>query len=162
VLNHNAIVPVNHRLRAIRCPLDAVLRKRSPRFDELYDELARPSIPPEPRPEARVWMALYSVRSERLFCEELSYHLLWLSFLDSEFSEGSFNHSIFAKSYEYVILYDVARLYITVVYVLSRRDDWTTDEHLSADGTRIARGLVRGSLCTGIAARHSKCWWPGE
>jgi hypothetical protein len=58
VLNHNAIVPVNHRLRAIRCPLDAVLRKRSPRFDELYDELARPSIPPEPRPEARAWMAL--------------------------------------------------------------------------------------------------------
>lgn len=37
----------------------------------------RPSIPPE-----RLLIALYSVRSERLFCEMLDYHLLFRWFLE--------------------------------------------------------------------------------
>ena len=71
-------MPTNHPLRAIKRRLDAVLQRLSPLFDALYEELGRPSIPPEQLLKARVLTALYTVRSERLFCEQLGYNLLWL------------------------------------------------------------------------------------
>jgi transposase len=137
VVNLNAIVPCDHPLRAIKRRVDAVLAKLSPLFDQLYAEEGRPSIPPEQLLKARVLSALYSVRSERLFCEQLSYNLLWLWFLDREFSEGSFDRSIFAKNYERVLSADVARLFFAEVYDSSRQEGWTSDEHFTADGTLI-------------------------
>jgi hypothetical protein len=84
-----------------------------------------------------VLTALYSVRSERLFCEQLGYDLLWLWFLDRELAEGSFDHSIFAKNYERVLSTEVARLFFAEVYELSRQEGWTSNEHFTADGTLI-------------------------
>jgi transposase len=137
VINLNQCVPEDHPLRAIKRRMDAVLKKLSPLFDELYEELGRPSIPPEQLLKARVLTALYSVRSERLFCEQLGYNLLWLWFLDREFAEGSFDHSIFAKNYDRVLSADVAKLFFVEIYDLSRQEGWTSDEHFTADGTLI-------------------------
>lgn len=137
VINLNQCVPEDHPLRAIKRRVDAVLQKLSPLFDELYADIGRDSIPPEQLLKARVLTALYSVRSERLFCEQLSYNLLWLWFLDREFSEGSFNHSIFAKNYERVLSADVAKLFFAEVYDCSRQEGWSSDEHFTADGTLI-------------------------
>jgi transposase len=137
VINLNAIVPADHPLRAIKPRVDAVLKKLSPLFDALYANEGRASIPPEQLLKARVLCALYTVRSERLFCEQLSYNLLWLWFLDREFSEGSFDHSIFAKNYQRVLSADVAKLFFAEVYDLSRQEGWTSDTHFTADGTLI-------------------------
>src|SRR5437016_7750665 len=137
VVNLNACVPAEHPLRAIKRRVDKVLGKLSPLFDQLYEEVGRASIPPEQLLKARLLTALYSVRSERLFCEQLGYNLLWLWFLDREFSEGSFNHSVFAKNYERVLSADVAKLFFAEVYDLSRQEGWTSDEHFTADGTLI-------------------------
>jgi transposase len=137
VINLNDCVPANHPLRAIKSRMDAILKKLSPLFEELYAEDGAPSIPPEQLLKARVLTALYSVRSERLFCEQLGYNLLWLWFLDREFSEGSFNHSVFAKNYERVLSADVAKLFFAEVYDLSRQEGWTSDDHFTADGTLI-------------------------
>ena len=130
-------VPPEHPLRAIKQHVDTVLKKLSPLFDELYAELGRASIPPEQLLKARVLTALYTVRSERLFCEQLGYNLLWLWFLDRELSEGSFDHSVFAKNYDRVLSADVAKLFFAEVYDLSRQGGWTSDEHFTADGTLI-------------------------
>ena len=137
VINLNNCVPADHPLRAIKQQVDAVLRKLSPLFDELYADIGRASIPPEQLLKARVLTALYSVRSERLFCEQLQYNLLWLWFLDREFHEGSFDHSLFAKNYERVLSAEVAKLFFTEIYGLSRQAGWTSDEHFTADGTLI-------------------------
>jgi transposase len=137
VINLNQCVPADHPLRAIKQRVDAVLQKFSPLFDELYAEDGRDSVPPEQLLKARILTALYSIRSERLFCEQLSYNLLWLWFLDREFSEGSFNHSVFAKNYGRVLSADVAKLFFAQVYDLSRQEGWTSDEHFTADGTLI-------------------------
>lgn len=137
VINLNASVPAGHPLRAIKRRVDSVLQKLSPLFDALYAGEGRPSIPPEQLLKARVLTALYSVRSERLFCEQLGYNLLWLWFLDREFREGSFDHSIFAKNYERVLSAEVAHLFFVEVYDLARQAGWTSDEHFTADGTLI-------------------------
>lgn len=137
VINLNQCVPEAHPLRAIKRRADAVLKELSPLFDELYASEGRASIPPEQLLKARLLTALYSVRSERLFCEQLGYNLLWLWFLDREFSEGSFDHSIFAKNYERVLGAEVAQLFFAEIYHLSRQEGWTSDEHFTADGTLI-------------------------
>jgi len=137
VINLNQCVPADHPLRAIKQRVDAVLQKLSPLFDELYAAGGRDSVPPEQLLKARVLTALYSVRSERLFCEQLGYNLLWLWFLDREFSEGSFNHSVFAKNYQRVLSADVAKLFFAEVYNQSRQEGWTSNEHFTADGTLI-------------------------
>jgi transposase len=137
VVNLNAVVPVAHPLRGIKRRVDAVLQKLSPLFDPLYAQTGTASIPPEQLLKARVLMALYTVRSERLFCEQLAYNLLWLWFLDREFSEGSFDHSTFSKNQERVLSADVAKLFFAEVYDLSRQENWTSDTHFTADGTLI-------------------------
>ena len=113
------------------------MRRFSPLSEELYSSKGRPSVAPEQLLKARILMALFSVRSERLFCEQLAYNLLWQWFLDRDLDEGSFNHSVFSKNYERVLSTEVARLFFVEVYELSREEDWASDEHFSADGTLI-------------------------
>ena len=48
--------------------------------------------------ESSLLMALYTVRSERLFCEQLDYNLLFRWFLDLKMDEPGFDHSTFTRN----------------------------------------------------------------
>lgn len=98
VVNADARIPTDHPIRRIKKFCDEALRGLSPLFDELYSQEGRPSIPPEQLLKARVRMALYSVRSERLFAEQLQWNILWMWFLDRELDEGSWDHSVLSKN----------------------------------------------------------------
>ena len=58
-------VPHDHPLRAIKRLADQVLAELAPRFDQMYAERGRPSIPPERLLKGSLLIALYSVRSDR-------------------------------------------------------------------------------------------------
>jgi transposase len=75
-------VPPHHPLRIIKRFADRALASLSPTFDAMYGAGGRPSIPPERLLKASLLISLYSVRSERAFCEELDFQLLWRWFLD--------------------------------------------------------------------------------
>ena len=137
IINLNQRVPAEHPLRGIKERVDKVLAKLSPLFEQLYAQEGRPSIPPEQLLKSRILMALYSVRSERLFCEQLAYNLLWLWFLDRELDEGSFDATVFTHNYQRVLSAEVAKLFFIEVYDLSRQEGWTSDQHFTADGTLI-------------------------
>jgi len=136
-INLNQRVPADHPLRGIKARVDKVLVKLSPLFDDLYAEEGRPSIPPEQLLKSRVLIALYSVRSERLFCEQLAYNLLWLWFLDRELDQGSFDATVFTHNSQRVLSAEAAKLFFAEVYDLSRQEGWTSDQHFTADGTLI-------------------------
>src|SRR5438128_7441870 len=70
-------VPPTHPLRVIKQFADRALHELSPVFDAMYAAGGRPSIPPERLLKASLLIALYSVRRERAFCEELNYQLLY-------------------------------------------------------------------------------------
>src|ERR1051325_11906763 len=91
-------VPRKHPLRVVKQFADGALRELSPVFDQMYAAGGRPSIPPERLLKASLLIALYSVRSERAFCEELDYHLLFRWFLDMSLMEPSFDQSTFSKN----------------------------------------------------------------
>ncbi len=91
-------VPKDHPLRTIRMLADQALAALSATFDAMYAEGGRPSIPPERLLKASLLIALYSVRSERAFCEQLDYDLLFRWFLDMQLIEPSFDPTTFTKN----------------------------------------------------------------
>lgn len=70
-------IPAEHPLRAIKVQADAVLASMNASFGAMYADGGRPSIAPERLFKASLLIALYSVRSERLFCEQRSYNMLF-------------------------------------------------------------------------------------
>ena len=82
LISPETVVPAAHPIRTIKAQVDTVLRRMSAVFDRMYAEQGRPSIPPERLLKAKVLIALFSVRSENLFVEQLHYNLLFRWFLD--------------------------------------------------------------------------------
>ena len=113
-------VPREHPLRRVKELADTALAELSALFDEMYSAVGRPSIPPERLLKASLLMALYTVRSERLFCEQLDYNLLFRWFLDMDAAEPSFDHSIFSRNRERLLEHDVAREFFTRVVAQAR------------------------------------------
>lgn len=68
-------VPANHPLRAVRTLLNEALESMHRDFERVYAEGGRASIPPERLVRALTLQILYSIRSERLLCEQLDYNL---------------------------------------------------------------------------------------
>ena len=73
----DALVPQSHPIRRIKPMVDSALAALSPTFSQMYASIGRPSIPPEHLLKGCLLMALFSVRSERQFCERLGYDLLF-------------------------------------------------------------------------------------
>ena len=92
------LVPHGHPIRRIKPLADRVLQELSPTFSRMYAKGGRPSVPPEHLLKASLLIALYSVRSERQFCERLTYDMLFRWFLDLNIRGGSFDQSTFAKN----------------------------------------------------------------
>ena len=76
------ISSVGYGVAAAAKILPVPTRSRVMTFDAMYSSIGRPSIPPERLLKAQLLIALYSVRSERQFCERLDYDLLFRFFLD--------------------------------------------------------------------------------
>ena len=91
-------VPKDHPLRTIKAVADEALKRLSPEFDRMYSNVGRASVPPERLLKASLLISLYSVRSERAFCEELEYNLLFRWFLDMNLMERSFDPTVFTKN----------------------------------------------------------------
>ena len=69
-------VPANHPIRLIKALAEVALKELSPRFEQMYSEVGRPSIPPERLLRALLLQAFYSIRSERQLVERLDFDLL--------------------------------------------------------------------------------------
>ena len=69
------LLPQEHPIRRIKPLADRVLQELSPTFRRMYAKRGRPSVPPEHLLKASLLIALYSVRSERQFCERLTYDM---------------------------------------------------------------------------------------
>jgi transposase len=130
-------IPRDHPLRCVKAYADAILESMNPVFDAMYADAGRPSIAPERLLKASLLIALYSVRSERLFCEMLDYNMLFRWFLDMNLEERSFDHSTFSINRGRLIEHDVAKRFFTRVVNEARAQRLLSDEHFTVDGTLI-------------------------
>jgi transposase len=130
-------VPEKHPIRRVKKLADDALRELSRTFDEMYSKVGRPSIPPERLLKSTLLMALYSVRSERMFCEQLDYNLLFRWFLDMDMSEASFDPTVFTHNRDRLLAHDVAGQFFRAVVDQARAAGLMSHEHFTVDGTLI-------------------------
>ncbi len=137
LLSPERLVPKEHPIRRIKALADAELVRLSPVLGRMYADRGRPSIPPEALLKAQLLIALYSVRSERQFCEQLRYNLLFRYFLDLGLDDGTFDASSFAKNKARLLGAEVARHFFEGVVGQARAAQLLSAEHFTLDGTLI-------------------------
>ncbi len=130
-------IPKSHPVRQIKALADRALVQLGEVFEAMYAESGRPSVPPERLLKSQVLIALYSVRSDRQFCEQLEYNLLFRWFLDMEMDEPSFDASTFSRNRERLIRHEVAERFLAAIVEQARKDRLLSSEHFSVDGTLI-------------------------
>ena len=82
-------------------------------------------------------MAMYSIRSERAFCERLNYDLLFKWFLDMRIDQPAFDASTFSKNRQRLLDHDVADEFFAAVVRQAKLRKYVSSEHFSVDGTLL-------------------------
>ena len=101
MLAGDARVPPDQPLRTFKALAGQAPAALPSEFDRMYADIGRPSIPSERLLKASLLIALYSIRSERAFCEELEYpdkSGLFRRYLGMNLMEPSFDPTVFTKN----------------------------------------------------------------
>jgi transposase len=136
-LNPGDMIPADHPIRRIRTVVDAVLVELDDEFDAMYAITGRPSVPPEQLLKATVLMAMYSIRSERAFCERLNYDLLFKWFLDLPIDGRAFDATTFSKNRRRLLDHEIADRFFAAVVRQAKLRRYVSSDHFSVDGTLL-------------------------
>src|SRR3954464_1076303 len=136
-LSTEDLIPADHPIRRIRLVVDAVLADLDGTFDARYAAGGRRSVPPETLLKATVLMAMYSIRSERAFCERLNYDLLFKWFLDLPIDAKAFDPTTFTKNRGRLLEAEIADRFFAAVVRQAQLRRYVSSEHFSVDGTLL-------------------------
>ena len=136
-LSTEDLIPGGHPIRRIRTVVDEVLAGLDEEFAAMYSRIGRPSVPPEQLLKASVLMALYSVRSERAFCERLNYDLLFKWFLDLPIDARAFDPTTFTKNRDRLLEAEIADRFFAAVVGQAKLRRYLSSDHFSVDGTLL-------------------------
>jgi len=163
------LIPADHPIRKIRVVVDAVLAELDPVFDEMYATSGRRSVPPETLLKSTVLMAMYSIRSERAFCERLNYDLLFKWFLDMRIDDRAFDATTFTKNRTRLLEAEVADEFFAAVVRQAKLRRYISSEHFSVDGTLLKAWASHKSFkpkdgppSDPPAGRNVEMQWHGE
>lgn len=137
LVSMDGLVPEDHPLRRVKALADELLRDLDPVFARMYSSVGRPSVAPERLLKSMVLMALYSIRSERQFCEQLGYNMLFRWFLDMSMMDQPFDASTFSHNRDRLLEHDVARQFFDAVVERAGKAELLSREHFTVDGTLI-------------------------
>ena len=130
-------VRADHPLSAVRRLTDEVLATLSPRFDRMYSDMGRPSIPPEQLLRALLLQSLYTIRSERLLMEEIDYSILFRWFVGLGMDDEIWSPTTFSKNRDRLLQGDIAAAFFDAVVDHARQAGLLSDEHFTVDGTLL-------------------------
>ena len=136
-LSTEDLIPKDHPIRRIRKVVDEVLAELDEELTAMYSRIGRPSVPPEQLLKATVLMALYSVRSERAFCERLNYDLLFKWFLDLPIDAPAFDPTTFTKNRDRLLDHEIADRFFAAVVRQAKLRRYVSSDHFSVDGTLL-------------------------
>jgi transposase len=171
-LSTEDLIPADHPIRKIRVVVDAVLAELDEVFDGMYAPGGRASVPPETLLKATVLMAMYSIRSERAFCERLNYDLLFKWFLDMRIDQPAFDPTTFTKNRKRLLEHEVADEFFAAVVRQAKLRRYISSDHFSVDGTLLKAWASHKSFKPkdgpppsdgqGSAERNAELQWHGE
>src|SRR5690606_34844800 len=137
--------------------------------DRRYASRGRSSVPPEALLKATVLMAMYSIRSERAFCERLNYDLLFKWFLDMRIDQPAFDPTTFTKNRKRLLEHEVADEFFAAVVRQAKLRRYVSSDHFSVDGTLLKAWASHKSFkpkdgppSQPPAGRNTEQDWKGE
>ena len=136
-LSAEGLIPEGHPVRRIKVFAGEVLGELDGELGAMYPDRGRPSVPPEVLLKASVLMALYSIRSERAFCERLSCDMLFKWFLGMRIDERAFDASALSKNRERLLGHEIADRFFAAVVERAKLRRYCSSEHFSVDGTLL-------------------------
>jgi transposase len=136
-LSTEDLIPAGHPIRRIRVVVDEVLAGLDAEFEAMYATSGRRSVPPETLLKATVLMAMYSIRSERAFCERLNYDMLFKWFLDLAIDDRAFDATTFTKNRQRLLDHDIADRFFAAVVHQAKLRRYMSSDHFSVDGTLL-------------------------
>ncbi len=136
-LSTEDLIPSDHPIRRIRAVVEVVLAELDGEFAAMYAVDGRPSVPPERLLKATVLMAMYSIRSERAFCERLNYDLLFKWFLDLPIDARAFDATTFSKNRRRLLDAEIADQFFAKVVAQAKLRRYVSSDHFSVDGTLL-------------------------
>jgi transposase len=169
-LSTEELIPADHPIRRIRVVVDAVLAELDNTFEAMYATSGRSSVPPETLLKSTVLMAMYSIRSERAFCERLNYDLLFKWFLDMRIDQPAFDASTFSKNRKRLLDHDVADQFFAAVVAQAKLRRYISSDHFSVDGTLLEAWASHKSFrpkdgpppSDPPAGRNAEVQWQGQ
>jgi transposase len=168
-LSTEELIPVDHPIRRIRVVVEAVLGELDPVFDAMYAAGGRASVPPETLLKSTILMAMYSIRSERAFCERLNYDLLFKWFLDMRIDQPAFDATTFSKNRTRLLEHEVADEFFAAVVRQAKLRRYMSSEHFSVDGTLLKAWASHKSFkpkdgppSEPPAGRNTEVQWHGD
>jgi transposase len=169
-LSTEELIPVDHPIRRIRVVVDAVLAVLDDVFEAMYATSGRSSVPPETLLKSTVLMAMYSIRSERAFCERLNYDLLFKWFLDMRIDQPAFDASTFSKNRKRLLDHEVADEFFAAVVRQAKLRRYVSSDHFSVDGTLLEAWASHKSFkpkddpptSDPPAGRNAEVQWQGQ
>jgi transposase len=130
-------VPADHPLRPIRGLVNEALAALSKRFEALYSDTGRPSIPPEYLLRATLLQAFFTVRSERQLMQQIDYNLLFRWFVGLSIDDAVWDATVFTKNRDRLLEADVAHEFLATLLALPQVERLLSSDHFSVDGTLI-------------------------
>lgn len=130
-------IAADHPLRAIRALVEEVLGALTGKFDTLYSQVGRPSIPPEQLLKATLLQAFFTVRSERQLIEQIDYNMLFRWFVGLSMDDAVWDASTFSKNRDRLMQADVAQEFLAALLSLPQVKELLSSDHFSVDGTLI-------------------------
>jgi transposase len=169
-LSTEELIPTDHPIRKIRVVVDAVLAELDDVFDQMYAAGGRASVPPEVLLKSTVLMAMYSMRSERAFCERLNYDLLFKWFLDMRIDQPAFDATTFTKNRKRLLEHEVADRFFAAVVRQAKLRRYISSDHFTVDGTLLQAWASHKSFkpkdtpppSDPPAGRNAEVGWHGE
>jgi transposase len=168
-LSTEDLIPADHPIRRIRAVVEVVLVDLDNEFEAMYSRIGRPSVPPEQLLKATVLMALYSIRSERAFCERLNYDLLFKWFLDLPIDAKAFDATTFTKNRQRLLDHEIADRFFAAVVVQAKLRRYLSSDHFSVDGTLLEAWASHKSFkpkdqppTPPAEGRNSEVQWHGQ
>ncbi len=137
MLSTEDLIPADHPIRGIRVVVDEVLVGLDGEFDGIYASSGRRSVPPEQLLKATVLMAMYSMRSERAFCERLNYDMLFKWFLGMAIDDKAFDATTFTKNRQRLLEHEIADRFFAAVVAQAKLRRYMSSDHFSVDGTLL-------------------------
>lgn len=131
------LLAADHPLRKIRADFDAAYQRLESAFETNYGSTGNVSVPTPVLLRAWLLMALYSLRSERALCEQITMNAGFRWFVGLDWDDKVFDHSTLSRNRERLFGSGAAEALLGEVVRIAQSRRLLASDRLVVDGTLI-------------------------